>query len=134
MPQREGEIPVPIDVLSAAAWGVREHGRVLGRTRVGCAAVDEAGNVHTGCNIEHHFRSHDIHAEIAAVGALVSFGGHRLVAILIAAERELFTPCGACLDWIFELGGPDCLVLVEQLPGADPMVYRAGDLMPHYPH
>jgi cytidine deaminase len=131
--QIDKPIAVPFAVLSAAAWKARDNSRVLGKTPVGCAALDESGRVYAGCNIEHKFRSHDIHAEVSAVSALVSAGGRRLVAVLIAAERDLFTPCGACLDWIFELGGPDCLVLVQKGLNGEAKSYRARELMPHYP-
>jgi cytidine deaminase len=124
---------LPIADLAAAAWNVRQHSRLFGKTPVGCAALDERGVIHAGCNIEHRFRSHDIHAEISATSALVSSGAQHLVALLIAADRDLFTPCGACLDWIFELGGDKCIVLVQQTREEPPSVYTAKELMPHYP-
>lgn len=119
--------------LSRSAWSVRKNSRIIGSTAVGCAVLDEDGRVFVGCNIEHRFRSHDIHAETAALSALVSGSGARPVAVLIAAERERFTPCGACLDWIFELGGPDCLVLTQRSINDEPRTYRAESLMPYYP-
>jgi cytidine deaminase len=119
--------------LATRAWAVRARSRIIGSTAVGCAVLDEDGRIFVGCNIEHRFRSHDIHAETAALSALVSAGGARPVAILIAAERERFTPCGACLDWIFELGGPDCEVLTQRSANAQPRAYRAASLMPYYP-
>ena len=124
---------VPVEALSRAAWEARKNSRILGKTPVGCAALDEAGRVHRGCNIEHRFRSHDIHAEVAALSAVVTAGGRRLLAVLIAAERDSFTPCGACLDWVYELGGPDCVVLVQKEPEGEVVSYTAGGLMPHYP-
>lgn len=87
-----------------------------------------------GCNVEHRFRSHDIHAEVNAIGGLVAAGSETLVAVFVAADRENFTPCGACLDWIFELGGANCTVFVQREPGSEPVVYMASDLMPHYPY
>jgi cytidine deaminase len=119
--------------LAKAAWQVRARARILGNTRVGCAVLDEQGRIHTGCNIEHRFRSHDIHAEVAAIGAMVASGGNHLVAVFIAAERERFTPCGACLDWIFELGGGDAQILVQRSQDDDPALYSANELMPLYP-
>ncbi len=86
-----------------------------------------------GCNIEHRFRSHDIHAEVNTISTMVALGGHNLRAILIAATRDRFTPCGSCLDWIFELGGEDCLVLSEQTPGVVGHSHFARELMPYYP-
>jgi cytidine deaminase len=120
--------------LGAAAWPARERARVHGPTRVGVAVLDSTGDVHTGCNIEHRFRSHDVHAEVNALTTMVATGGERAVAVLVAAERERFTPCGSCLDWIFELGGADCLVAFQPAPGAAVQALRADELMPHYPH
>jgi cytidine deaminase len=119
--------------LSKSAWAVRDHARIIGKTAVGCAVLDEDGNVFVGCNIEHRFRSHDIHAEVAALSQLVSFGGKRATVVFIAAQRERFTPCGACLDWIFELGGPKCQVVTQGDPKHEPTHYSADELMPHYP-
>lgn len=124
---------LPIVEMTAAAWRVRERARIIGRTAVGCAALDESLAIHIGCNVEHRFRSHDIHAEVAATSALVASGAQRLVAVLIAAERERFTPCGACMDWIFELGGDQCIVMVQRDAAMAPEIYTAGQLMPHYP-
>lgn len=125
--------PERLAELTSGAWKVRARSRIIGNTAVGCAVLDEHGRVFVGCNIEHRFRSHDIHAETSALSALVSGGGSRPVALLIAAERERFTPCGACLDWIFELGGPDCLVLTQRSADDEPRAYRAESLMPYYP-
>lgn len=57
----------------------------------------------------------------------------QLVAILVTAERERFTPCGACLDWIFEFGGETCAVAVQNREGGATEALTAADLMPHYP-
>jgi cytidine deaminase len=119
--------------LSEAAWLVRDRAHVYGPTRVGCAALADDGQISIGCNIEHRFRSHDIHAEVNAISSLVANGGTVLRAILIAAEREQFTPCGSCLDWIFEIGGEECLVMSERKAGVTAHVYTARELMPWYP-
>jgi cytidine deaminase len=120
--------------LGQAAWTAREHARVHGPTRVGAAVLDSEGGIFIGCNVEHRFRSHDVHAEVNALTTLVAAGGGVAVAVLIAAERDRFTPCGSCLDWIFELGGPECLVAFQPRPGGEVKALRADELMPHYPH
>jgi cytidine deaminase len=122
-----------IEQLATSAWKARSRGRVLGATQVGCAALDERGEVSVGCNVEHRFRSHDIHAEVNAIATLVTSGGDQLVAVFIVAERDNFTPCGSCLDWIFELGGGDCEVFVQRQLGGQISRYKAKELMPHYP-
>jgi cytidine deaminase len=112
---------------------VRQHARVHGPTRVGAAVLSAGGSVFVGCNVEHRFRSHDVHAEVNALTSMVAAGHHSARALLIAAERDRFTPCGACLDWIFELGGPDCVVAFQGAPGSPVDAVRAQQLMPHYP-
>jgi len=128
------ELDQVLDELAQAAWVARTNARILGRTAVGCAVRGATGGLWVGCNVEHQFRSHDIHAETNAIGAMIAAGDQQLVAIVVVAERERFTPCGACLDWIMEFGGPECLVGFQRAPGEPIDVLTAGDLMPHYPH
>lgn len=124
---------VDLEQLSREAWKVRERAWILGRTKVGAALLAEDGNVYTGCNVEQYFRSHDIHAEVNAIGNMIAQGAKRFDAILIAAECKRFTPCGACLDWIFQFGGADCVVAFQPAPDASIERFSASDLMPHYP-
>lgn len=121
------------EALSEAAWDARTRARVFGPTRVGCAVVSPSGLMAVGCNLEHRYRSHDIHAETNALSTLVAMGGDSCLAVLVVAERSQFTPCGACLDWIMELGGVDCIVGFQGSPEAPPIWFSAGELMPHYP-
>jgi cytidine deaminase len=119
--------------MVAKAWEARERARLYGPTAVGCAALGSTGTVVAGCNLEHRYRSHDIHAEANAIGSLVAAAGGSLVAVLIAADRSSFTPCGACLDWIFEVGGPDCQVGWQSQLVGETRWASAQDLMPLYP-
>jgi cytidine deaminase len=118
--------------LAEAAWKCRDNACVIGNTKVG-AAVLSNGKVFVGCNVEHKFRSHDIHAEVNAISNMISAGAKKIEAIMIVAEREKFTPCGACLDWIFEFGGAECLVGHQSTRKGPITVFKAGELMPHYP-
>ncbi|WP_407061486.1 hypothetical protein [Actinomadura napierensis] len=120
-------------LLSEAAWLVRKQARLYGPTAVGCAALASDGRIFSGCNLEHRFRSHDIHAEVNAISSLVASGAASAAILLIAAERDRFTPCGSCLDWIFEVGGEGCLVLNERVPGRIDHRYLVSELMPYYP-
>lgn len=120
--------------MAQMAWNARDHAVLHGMTKVGAAAYSDDGGIYPGCNIEHRFRSHDIHAEVAALATMVASGGRKLTAILIVAERKRFTPCGACMDWIFELGGSDCRVGYQSKRGSELHVVTAGELMPFYPH
>jgi cytidine deaminase len=119
--------------LAEAAWRVRDRARVHGPTRVGVALFTSQGDMYVGCNVEHRFRSHDVHAEVNALTNMVAGGGEQAAVLVVAAERDNFTPCGSCLDWIFELGGGSCVVAFQPRPGAPIMAMTAAELMPHYP-
>jgi cytidine deaminase len=124
-----------LDELSEAAWRTKALARLLpsGSTKVGCAVRDSAGGLHVGANHQHRFRSHDIHAEVSALSAMASSGTGRAVQVFIAAERDQFTPCGSCMDWIMELGGPDCEVSFQGKQGGPVATLKASELMPYYP-
>lgn len=131
-----GEVAVTdldLQRLAEHAWQVRVHARILGATAVGCAVLGAGGQIWRGCNVEHGFRSHDVHAEVNAISSMVSDGERTLRAVVVAAERERFSPCGACLDWVFEFGGAACLVAWQGAPGAPLQTRTAGALMPYYP-
>jgi cytidine deaminase len=100
---------------------------------VGCAVLGAGGGISVGCNVEHKFRSHDIHAETNAISSMVAAGEQALVALVVVANRDRFTPCGACLDWVWEFGGPDCLIGIQKTRGGSIEILCAADLMPHYP-
>jgi len=120
------------DKLSNIAWKFSKNARVLGKTRVGCAVLSDK-EIFGGCNIEHKLRSHDIHSEISAISSMVSAGCKKLDAILVVSQRDKFTPCGGCLDWIFEFGGPKCLVGYQTKKTGKITFFQAKELIPHYP-
>lgn len=120
--------------LAEAAWNVREQSYVVGPTKVGCAVLSSDGTTFVGCNVEHKFRSHDVHAEVNAITTMVAGGGRELKAVVIVAERRQFTPCGACMDWIMQFGGGECLVAFQSGRNAPFAFYRARELMPFYPN
>ena len=119
--------------LSKLAWECRENAYLFGKTGVGAALITEEMNMYGGCNVEHQFRSHDVHAEINAITNMVAKGEKLLIGILIVAKRERFTPCGSCMDWIFQFGGKDCIVGFQGELNGDIQFYSADELMPHYP-
>ncbi|MFY9310096.1 MAG: cytidine deaminase [Bacteroidia bacterium] len=121
------------DELSESAWNVRNNAFIFGKTKVGAAALSSTGNIYTGCNVEHMFRSHDIHAETNSISNMVSKGDKELIAIIIVAQRKQFTPCGSCMDWIFQFGGVNCLVGFQSSPKGAIKKFKAKQLMPYYP-
>lgn len=129
-----GSMSIPIEELLKAAWRAREFAYVIGPTKVGCAVLSDNLRMFSGCNVEHRFRSHDVHAEVNAITNMVSVGEVKLIALAIAAERERFTPCGACLDWIFQFAEPEtCVVVCQSIPSGPVAQYRLLDLMPFHP-
>lgn len=120
-------------LLSHAAWKCRNQAYVVGNTKVGAAVISDDGTVFVGCNVEHRFRCHDVHAEVNAITSMVASGKTRLTAILIVADRKFFTPCGACMDWIFQFGGPSCIVAFQSKKDGKIHQFKAKELMPYYP-
>jgi cytidine deaminase len=82
----------------------------MGPTKVGCAVLPDDGRIFAVCNVEHRFPSHDVHAEVNAITTMVAGGAGRdhqrqrgrILAVVVVAERDQFTPCGACMDWILQ--------------------------------
>lgn len=119
--------------LSKYAWKVRENASIQGDTKVGAALISVNNNIYTGCNIEQIYRNKDIHAEVNAISNMITKGEKRFLAILVVAEREMFTPCGCCMDWIFQFGGPDTIVGYQTKKGGEIKTFSAKELMPYYP-
>ena len=126
------EQSIPWQKMSKEAWSVRENAHIYGKTKVGASIYTENGNIYSGCNCEHIYRCHDIHAEVNAIGNMIASGEKKFLAILIVAEREFFTPCGSCMDWIMQHGADNCLVAFENI-NKQLTVFKSSDLMPHYP-
>jgi cytidine deaminase len=122
-----------LNVLAKRAWEVRENASILGDTKVGAALMSKSGKIYTGCNIEQLYRNKDIHAEVSAINNMVSNGELKFSSIVIVAKREKFTPCGTCMDWIFQFGGPETVVAYQNEIDGKIHEFTAKELMPHYP-
>tara|TARA_R110002033_G_scaffold153429_1_gene189930 strand:- start:4610 stop:4993 length:384 start_codon:yes stop_codon:yes gene_type:complete len=120
--------------LAESAWEVRENACILGETKVGAALISDSGKIYRGCNIEQLYRNKDIHAEVSAINNMVSNGETKFSSIIIVAKREKFTPCGTCMDWIFQFGGPDTVVAYQNEINGEIHKFTARELMPHYPY
>jgi cytidine deaminase len=123
--------------LLSAAWEAREHSNpIKSGTRVGCAIMSPSRQIYTGWNIEGLWQT-SIHAEVSAICKIkASDLSISLIAIVAAVER--FTPCGACLDWIYQYATLDCIIItqnrIQTMVG--PLVcerYSIKELMPFYP-
>lgn len=122
------------NLLAEHAWKVRENASILGKTKVGASLLSVEGKIYSGCNIEQTYRNKDIHAEVNAISNMISKGEKKFVAILVVAERDRFTPCGCCMDWIFQFGGAECIVAYQSSPNEGINKFTAKELMPFYPH
>ncbi len=118
--------------LSEKAWKVRENASVFGSTKVGCALIG-SNKIFVGCNIEQQFRNKDIHAEVNAISNMISSGVNEFHTILIVAERDRFTPCGTCMDWIFQFGGESVEIGFQNVKNGPLFIKTAKELMPYYP-
>ncbi|WP_397428231.1 cytidine deaminase family protein [Pseudarthrobacter sp. BRE9] len=117
--------------LLKRAWAVRANAAVRGNRRVGASVLASNGQIYVGCNIQQKYHIGDVHAEVAAITAMVSMGGSKFSAIVVVSDGDGVPPCGACRDWILQFGAPDCIVLwcgendgsSNQLPARDLMPY-----------
>jgi len=125
-----------IQKMCNMAWKVRKNAFIspTGKTKVGAVVYNkDEESMFPGCNIQHRYRTPDVHAEANAISTLVASGLKTFHIILVVAEREKFTPCGGCMDWIMEIGGPTTQVMFQGELNGNICVYTAEELMPHYP-
>jgi cytidine deaminase len=99
------------------------------RFRVG-AALLAGGQIHHGCNVENASYGLTVCAERNAVAAMVVAGGRRVEALAVASGTVPPTPpCGACLQVLAELAGPELPVLLAGARGAV-VETTLGELLP----
>jgi len=117
---------------AARAARARAHAPYSG-FRVG-AAVLSGGRIHGGCNVENASYGLTVCAERNAVGAAVLAGARRIEAVAVATGTEVPTPpCGACLQVLAELGGPETEVALWGR-GETPEIHTLGELLPRAFH
>ena len=98
--------------------------------KVGAALRDEAGRVHQGCNVENVAYPEGTCAEAGAIAAMVAAGGARITELYVIADAaEPVPPCGGCRQKIAEFAGPDVVITMATLDGAERSVTRA-ELLP----
>lgn len=100
--------------------------------RVGAALLDDAGQVHAGCNVENASYPEGSCAETGAIAAMVAAGGRSIRAIAVAGGREAVTtctPCGGCRQRIAEFADADTLILVLD-DASSWTTYTIADLLP----
>lgn len=101
--------------LVTAAIAARKHAYApYSNFDVGAAILDEHGAIHTGQNVENAAYPNGICAETAAISAMITAGGRRIIAIAVAGGDGsiICTPCGGCRQRIREFATPDTPVLI----------------------
>ena len=119
--------------LIALARAARDHAYApYSRFRVGAALLTVDGRVFHGCNVENAAYGLCNCAErtafFAAIAAGVRRGGFARLAVIGQTEGPI-SPCGACRQVMFELGGPALGVLLANLEGQAEHT-SAGALLP----
>lgn len=126
-------------LMRDGATEIRQYGRYLkSTTKVGCCikASNHVGEeiYFSGCNFDMEW-GHAIHAEESAITVMVtnSDPSYHVSSCYIYCEREQFTSCGNCRDWLFHFSGQN-----EKLPvyidnGKKILIFELGELIPHYP-
>jgi homotetrameric cytidine deaminase len=119
------------DRLVALAHGAMDRAYApYSNFNVGAALRDETGALHSGANVENGAFPQGACAEAAAIGALITGGGTRILEVAVMADTELITPCGGCRQRLSEFAAADVPV---HLCGPDGIhrTVTLGDLLPY---
>ena len=78
---------------------------------VGACLQSEDGALFSGCNVENASYPLGQCAETNALGALVVAGKKKIKeVVVITTDKKVCSPCGACLQRLFEFASPDTAV------------------------
>ena len=133
------------EMLVNAARSVRANAHArYSNYFVGAAILDDSGNIHVGCNVENASFSETSCAEANAIGAMVSSGAGKIVAIAIvggmgdkdgntmfenAGEIGTCTPCGGCRQRILEFADESTQIMLVNDDGSM-QVFSIAELLP----
>ncbi len=97
---------------------------------VGVSILGADGKTYEGCNIETVGYNNSLHAEMVAIGKMVSGGCQKpeRVAVVTEAPEAIF-PCGFCRQYLYEFGGTT-KVLAVQLSTQKWLETRLSELLP----
>jgi cytidine deaminase len=118
------------DRLVALARAAMDHAYApYSRFHVGAALRDETGALYSGANVENGAYPQGACAEAAAIGALITAGGRRILEVAVMADTDLITPCGGCRQRLSEFATADVPVHLCAPDGIRRTV-ALGDLLP----
>ena len=99
---------------------------------VGCSLLDTKNNYFTGANVELLWQRCSHAEENTIIGSITHDGGE-VRAICIAADRELFTPCGHCMDLILEFSQKTASIIHYNPRTRKTTIIPLKKMMPYYP-
>jgi cytidine deaminase len=120
-----------LERLATAARAVRQHAHApYSGFKVGAALLDEAGQIHAGCNVENAAYPQSQCAEASAIGALIASGAREIHAVVVVGGgAEQVTPCGGCRQRLREFAA----LSVPIVTASDTAItgrYTLGELLP----
>ncbi|MGL4512068.1 MAG: cytidine deaminase [Lacipirellulaceae bacterium] len=119
------------DALVAAALAARKNAYApFSHFHVGSAVLGDDGVVYGGANVENSSYGLTICAERSACVTAVSAGARAIHAVAVVTDGAA-APCGACRQFLYELGSDSLSVLlVEASTGAVERMVTLGELLP----
>ena len=88
------------------------------RLKVGSAILSTNGNFYSCCNVEAVSFPCSVCAEAAVVSIMVANGDKKIKEIVVVSDgKNLITPCGLCLQRIFEFSTVRTIVHLANLKG-----------------
>jgi cytidine deaminase len=128
---KTSELSIIRQELVARAIAAREHSYApYSKYKVGAAALDSQGRIHSGGNVENVAWA-TICAERSAIVKMVSNGSLECTEIAIVATSDLPQfPCGVCRQFLLEFGA-DMLVIAVAGAGEYVHTVRLSELLPH---
>ncbi|MDE4542593.1 MULTISPECIES: cytidine deaminase [unclassified Thermoanaerobacterium] len=99
--------------------------------KVGACVITSNGKIYKGCNIENSSYGLTNCAERTALFSAYANGDRDIEAIAVVADTDgPVSPCGACRQVMYELGGEDMTVILGNMKG-DFVIKKAKDLLPY---
>ena len=100
--------------LIAAAIEVRKNSySPYSNYKVGAALLSGSGKIYVGSNFENSSFGAGICAERVALGAALSAGERKFIAICICGSNYQITPCGICRQSLCEFGDMEIICCDE---------------------
>lgn len=117
--------------LLTAATEIRENAYApYSNFKVGAAIETKSGSVYCGVNVENAAYPEGTCAEAGAIAAMIAAGEQEISKVAVVADApNPVQPCGGCRQKLREFAGPDVVVTMATLSGAQ-MSMTVAELLP----